>query len=450
MKLKLVVPGWPETSPWHRFTFPFPPLSLATLAAVTPPTWQITIEDENVAPLDLGDVPDLVGLTAMTPLAPRAYEIAALYRARGARTVMGGFHASMLPEEAKRHVDSVVVGEAETLWPQVLGDAAQGRLQPFYRAGERPDLSGLPPARRDLFARRGYVLLNTMQTTRGCPFDCDFCSVTAFYGHTLRPRPLEDVEQELETMRGGNEFVFFVDDNISGNTVHARKLFTLLKNYSFRWMSQSSITLADHPELLRLAAESGCCGLFVGFESLLPEALAGVGKPFGRPERYVEAVRQFQDHGIGIQGSFVFGYDWDGPETFEQVYEFTEKTRLDSAFFTILTPYPGTKVYERLKSEGRILTTAWERYDMSHAVFRPRCMSPEQLEERYHDLNRRFFSVLSLLRRLPLSRRAQVFAPMNWAFRRGWKRAARLRRDAGPGACLFSSSAPGGPPSIVT
>ena len=142
-------------------------------------------------------------------------------------------------------------------------------------------------------------------------------------------------------------------------------------------------------------------------------------------DAHLVANLQLALHGIGIQGSFVFGYDWDTPETFDQVCEFTEKTRLDSAFFTILTPFPGTRVYERLEREGRILTTAWERYDMSHAVFRPRCMSPEQLEERYHDLNRRFFSVLSLLRRLPLSRRAQVFGPMNWAFRRGWKRAAR-------------------------
>ena len=291
MKLKLVVPGWPETSPWHRFIFPFPPLSLTTLAAAAPDTWQIVIEDENVAPLDPGDVPDLVGLTAMTPLAPRAYEVAALYRARGARVVMGGFHASMLPAEAKRHVDSVVVGEAEALWPQVLEDASRGRLQPFYRAGQRPDLSGLPPARRDLLAKRGYVLLNTLQTTRGCPFDCDFCSVTAFYGRTIRARPLEDVERELETMRGDNEFVFFVDDNIFGNTVHARKLFTLLKNYSFRWMSQSSITLADHPELLRMAAESGCCRLFIGDLGI---AAAGQAK-----DRQIVAVGELDPGDVG-------------------------------------------------------------------------------------------------------------------------------------------------------
>lgn len=434
MKLKLVVPAWPETSLWHRFLFPLPPLSLTTLAAVTPPDWEITIEDENLAPLDLDDAPDLVGLTAMTPLAPRAYEIAGLYRARGVRSVMGGFHASMLPEEAKRHVDAVVVGEAEEVWPRLLADAARDRLRPFYRAEARPDLAGLPPARRELLHKRGYLFHNTMQTTRGCPFDCDFCSVTAFYGHTLRPRPLEDVERELQAMDGGPGYVFLVDDNIFGNTAHARKLFALLGRYPFRWVSQSSITLADHPDLLRLAAESGCCGLFVGFESLVPEAFEGIRKPFGRPERYVEAVKRFHDHGIGIQGSFVFGYDWDSAATFEQVHQFAHETRLDSAFFTILTPFPGTKVHERLKQEGRILTTAWERYDMSHVVFRPRCMPADELEERYHDLNRRFFSFPSLLRRLPLARRAQVFGPMNWGFRRGWRRAVRMRAAAGGAA----------------
>jgi radical SAM superfamily enzyme YgiQ (UPF0313 family) len=191
-------------------------------------------------------------------------------------------------------------------------------------------------------------------------------------------------------------------------------------------MSQSSILLADHPELLRLAAESGCCGLFIGFESLLPEALRYVNKPFGRPERYEEAIRRLHDHGIGIQGSFVFGYDWDDASTFDRVYEFTERTRMDSAFFTILTPFPGTKVRERLVAEGRIFTSDWKRYDMSHAVFQPKNLSPEELEKCHRDLNRRFHSLGSLLGRFPFSRRALVFGPMNWTFRKAWKRAAAL------------------------
>ena len=239
---------------------------------------------------------------------------------------------------------------------------------------------------------------------------------------------MDDIDGELATLRGGAGYVFFVDDNICGNTAHARSLFTLLKRYQLRWVSQSSITLADQPDLLRLAADSGCCGLFVGFESLLPQALAGFNKPFGRPERYVEAMKRFHDHGIGIQGSFVFGNDGDDEGTFDRVYEFTQKTRLDSAFFTILTPLPGTRVYDRLRREGRMRTTAWEDYDMSHVVFEPRCMPADRLEARYHELNRQFFSLRSLLWRLPWARRAQVFGPMNWFFRRGWRESARARR----------------------
>lgn len=430
MRVKLIVPGWPATSPWHHFGFPLPPLSLTTLAAQTPPAWEVALEDENVAPIDFDDVPEVVGITAMTPLAPRAYEIAALFRARGAKTVMGGFHASMVPEEAGAHVDAVVVGEAEGLWPTVLDDAAHGRLRPVYRRDARPDLAGLPPARRELLGERRYQFKNTMQTTRGCPFHCEFCSVSAFHGRTIRPRPIADVERELLSMRDGLGIVFFVDDNICGNLAHARELFEMLRRHDFRWVSQSSITLADHPDLLRLAADCGCVGLFVGFESLDPEALAGIDKPFGRPERYVEAMKKFHDHGIGIQGSFVFGYDRDDAGTFDRVYEFAHKTRLDSAFFTILTPLPGTKLHARLAGEGRILTTDWSLYDMSHVVFEPRCMTAERLEERFHELNRRFFSAPSLLWRLPFARRAQIFGPMNWLFRRGWKRATRRRRTA--------------------
>jgi radical SAM superfamily enzyme YgiQ (UPF0313 family) len=423
LKLTLVVPGWPRTSMWHHFKFPFPPLSLATLAAITPSDWEIRIEDENVGPLDLERVPDVVGFTAMTPLAPRAYELAAHYRAKGALVVMGGFHASLLPEEAARHVDAVVVGEAERVWPQVLADAREGRLQSVYRSQDRPDLAALPAARRDLFEGRGYIFLNTMQTTRGCPFDCDFCSVTAFYGHTLRSRPIACVERELLTLHGGGGFLFLVDDNVFGDTAYARELFTMLKRHSFKWMSQSSILLAEHEEMLRLAADSGCIGLFVGFESLLPEALVRLNKKFGHPERYAEAMRKFHDHGIGIQGSFVFGYDWDDAGSFDRVQEFCDRTRLDSAFFTLLTPFPGTRVYDRMVAEGRLTTRDWSRYDMSHVVFKPAKMTEEQLLERFQELYRSFYSVRSLLWRLPFARRAQVFLPMNWGFHRAWKRA---------------------------
>jgi radical SAM superfamily enzyme YgiQ (UPF0313 family) len=421
MKVKLIIPGWPVTSIWRSCMFRFPYLSLTTLAALTPEPWEIQIADENVAPLDFDDGPDLVGITALTPLAPRAYEIAREYRKRGAKVVMGGFHASWIPEEANEHVDSVVVGEAETLWPSVLDDFARDSLRPYYRSETPGDFPSLPPARRDLLNRKAYLFVNTMQTTRGCPFDCQFCSVTSFYGHTYRLRPLDEVDRELQTISGGANFLFIVDDNIVGNIPYAKKLFTLLKRYPFKWLSQATVTFAENPDLLKLAQESGCCGMFLGFESLSQEALDKVNKRFGRVDKYAEVIRKIHDHGIGIQGSFIFGNDWDTLATFDEVLEFTQRAKLESALYTILTPFPGTKVYRAMEEEGRLLSRDWTRYDMAHCVFRPKNMTPEALEENFVRINRKFHSVGSMLTRLPLfSRRIQVFGPMNWAFHKVW------------------------------
>jgi len=423
VKVKLVIPKWSETSVWGGFTFRFPYLGVTTLAALTPPHWEVEIHDENAAPIDFRDGADLVGITALTPLAPRAYEIAAEYRGRGVPVVMGGFHATWCPEEAKGHVDAVAVGEAEGLWPEILRDFENGGMKPFYRAEQGRPFAGIPPARRDLLRRKSYLFLNTVQTTRGCPFDCEFCSVTAFYGHTYRPRPLEEVEAELKTLSGGADFLFIVDDNVVGNTAYAKELFTLLKRYPFKWLSQASVTLAQNDELLRLARESDCFGMFIGFESLSQEGLKSVNKPFARADKYADAIRKIRDHGIGIQGSFIFGYDWDTPDSFERVLEFAIRTKLESVLFTILTPFPGTKVYAKMKEQGRLITDDWARYDMAHAVYRPKNMEPEELEERFVRVNREFHSLSSIARRLPwFSRRIQVFGPMNFGFRSAWKR----------------------------
>ncbi len=421
-KLKLVIPGWPRTSIWKNLVFRFPYLSVTTLAAITPDSWDIKIEDENVAPVNFDDGSDLVGITALTPLAPRAYEISRQFRARGAKTVMGGFHASANPEEAALHVDSVAIGEAEAIWPAILEDFGANRLKPMYRAERALGFPPLPPARRDLLNRKKYLFLNTMQTTRGCPFDCEFCSVTAYYGRSYRTRPLEDVARELQTLAGMNDFLFVVDDNIVGNPGYAKKVFEVLGRHKFKWLSQASITFARDPELLKLARDSGCQGMFIGFESLEQEALEQLNKNWGRAEDYATAIQKIHDNGIGIQGSFIFGYDWDTKATFDRVLEFTQKMKLESVLFTILTPFPGTKVYERLDSQKRILTRDWSRYDMAHAVFQPKNMSPGELEESYVKANREFHSWGSIFRRLPWkSRRIAVFGPMNWGFRRGWQ-----------------------------
>jgi radical SAM superfamily enzyme YgiQ (UPF0313 family) len=423
MKLKLIIPGWSETSIWKNFIFRFPYLSITTLAAITPPEWKVVIEDENVSQINFDDGADLVGITALTPLAPRAYEISNKFRERGIKVLMGGFHATWLPDEAKKHVDSVIIGEAEGMWKTVLEDFKRNQLNPFYKNNSRVNLEGLLPARRELLNRKGYFFINTLQTTRGCPFNREFCSVTAFYGHTYRMRPIEDIEKEIRTLSGGANFLFIVDDNIVGNPSYTKELFKLLKKYPFKWLSQASLTFAENRELLRLAKESGCYGMFIGFESLSQDVLDKLNKKFNKVERYVELIERIHEHGIGIQGSFIFGYDWDTRDTFDQVLEFVEKTKLDSVLFTILTPYPGTKVFERMKGEGRLITTDWRLYDMAHVVFRPKNMEPDELEERFVQINQKFYSIKSMLKRLPSFRRSLlVFGPMNWGFNRAWKK----------------------------
>jgi radical SAM superfamily enzyme YgiQ (UPF0313 family) len=235
-------------------------------------------------------------------------------------------------------------------------------------------------------------------------------------------RPLEDVEKELNTISGGANFLFIVDDNVTGNPAYAKQLFELLKKYPFKWLSQTSIKFAENPDLLKLARESGCYGIFIGFESLSQNALDRLNKRFNKSENYAEYIERIHDHGIGIQGSFIFGHDWDTRKSFDEVFEFCEKTKLDNVLFNILTPFPGTRVFERMKKEGRLLTTDWSKYDMAHAVYRPRNMTAEELEQMYAYINNRFYSASSLFRRLFSFRRSQqVFVPMNWGFRRAWK-----------------------------
>jgi radical SAM superfamily enzyme YgiQ (UPF0313 family) len=415
----LIIPKWPPGSLWSKVVFRFPYLSLTTLAAHSPSDVQVRIVDENVERVDLEASPDLVGISLMTPLAPRGYEIADGYRRRGIPVVLGGIHATMMPDEAAQHAHAVMVGEAETQWAQILRDVRAGELRPMYRAMDSVPLHALPLPRRELLNRKAYFFINTLQTTRGCPFDCDFCSVTQFFGNTYRIRPVEEVEREIQSLEG--RFVFFVDDNIVGNREYAAELFRRLIPYRLKWVSQSAITLAKDTALLELARQSGCLGLFIGFESLSQEALKSMGKNFNVVRSYRERIRRIHDHGIGIQGSFIFGNDDDTPDIFDDVVRFTEETRLDAALFSILTPFPGTRLYERMSAQGRILSHDWSRYDMNHVVFQPQRMTPEQLQEGFNRAYERLYSWASIGRRLMgLRRNLQLFLPMNIGFRRAW------------------------------
>ena len=423
MKVLLISPGWPRGRLWGELAFRFPSLSLAAIAAVTPPEWELQLCDDHFEQIDYDTDADLNALTAMTPQAPRAYEIAAEFKSRGKTVVMGGFHASNLPDEALAHVDAVVVGEGELVWPRLLADYCSGSLQRRYQGSELIDMADMPVARREIFKGRKYLLTNTIQTTRGCPFDCEFCSVTAFYGRKYRKRPVEQVLAELQELRKVNSFIFFVDDNIVADRSYALPLFQGMKGMGLKWLSHAPIDFAADRELLRAAGESGCLGMFVGFESLNQESLAAMGKVTNRARSFMADARAFRDNGIGILGSFVLGYDGDTPGIFPKLLRFCEDARLEAAIFPLLTPYPGTAVRRRLEAEGRIISSDWQDYDMEHINFQPKGMSIQQLQEGYDWLNSSFYSFSSMYRRIfKLHRSVQVFGPMNLGFRAAIRR----------------------------
>ncbi len=426
MKIKIICPRWPEGSLWRYFSFRFPYLSLTTLGALTPEDIDLTIEDENVQEIDFQDHPDLVAISIITPLANRGYAIADRFRQMSIPVVMGGFHATWMAEEAGQHADAVVLGEAERVWAQVIEDFKKEALQKFYKASGLTVLQGLPIPRRDLLREGAYFFINTMQISRGCPFHCDFCSVTAFYGNTYRLRPLEEVRREVELLLRGKNFIFFVDDNIIGNPAYALDLFSLLKDFRVKWVSHASINIAENEPLLQKAAESGCYGLFIGFESLSQKTLQSHHKTLNQVHRYRDLIRKIHDQGIGIEGSFIFGSDDDDVSVFRQVVDFCEETKIDAAVFAILTPYPGTRIYEQYVKENRILSRDWDLYDMGHVVFRPKKMTVEQLQEGHDWINLRFYSYPSMLKRfLPLRRSHQIFIPSNWGMHRAWRRLAK-------------------------
>ncbi len=439
MKIALIVPRWPKDSFWDVIAFKFPLLSTSLLAGLTPARHQLSLIDESLSEIDFSQVAstrnrgfDLVAITAITPLAPRAYEIADEFRRRGTKVVIGGIHASWLPEEAKAHSDSVAIGEADETWPEILEDAEAGRLKPFYRQKERTEMARLPLPKRSLLPRRGYLFHNLIQTTRGCPYDCEFCSVTALHGRTYRMRPIAEVEKEIQSLERSKAYIFFVDDNIVGNPYYAKELLTMLSNYRLRWVSQGPIHIAENEEMLSLMAKAGCHGLFIGFESLREENLEVMGKKINRVKLYERGIQKLHDKGIGVYGSFVFGYDYDDVLVFDEFLEFANRNRIEGAFLPILTPFPGTRIYQRLKKEGRLLTEDWSKYDMATVVFQPKRMTVEALQEGFWKVNRSFYSLSSMAKRIinpfHLSRSLIIFGPMNLGLWPAVKKAERYFR----------------------
>jgi len=453
-KLVLVAPTAARSLMGRNFFYRLPPFGLMKVAALTPPDWQTTIADEKVEPLDLGQEADLVGITAMTPTAKRAYEIADHFRRRGIKVVMGGMHVSKLPEEALQHCDSVVIGEAEVLWPRLLTDLAGGSLQRIYTHHDQfPELTHLPPLDWESMRSKNYLSLHFAETTRGCPHDCEFCSVTSAFGGKFRNRPLEEAAAEVAALRSFEGLltlkrcVFFVDDNIVGNRAYAKEFFSRIAGLNLNWFGQASVNIVRDPEILRLAQQSGCRALFIGFETLSDECLAGAGKNFNRPKDYLEVVKKIHDHGIGIDGSFVFGFDEDTEAAFDRTLEFVMRAKLEIAYFSLLTPYPGTRLHQRLAAENRLLTEDWDYYDANHVVFRPKLLTPERLLEGYHSVMKEFYSVSSIFRRLwGTTAWKNLFYPMNFGFRQGVRGLAKDAQSTELLNAWRAASDPANPP----
>jgi radical SAM superfamily enzyme YgiQ (UPF0313 family) len=377
----------------------FPPLSLLTLAGLVPQgRYNLIVRDEHVEDVIVQENVDLVVMTVYVSSAKRAYELSAHYRARGAKVMMGGIHPTTLPEESAQHADSVCLGPGEPVFLQMLEDFENGHLAQFYDGRGDRDLSRVPRARRELMNHRKYLVPNTIVASRGCPYSCDFCYKESFWGRNYYEfRPLPEIARELDTFQ--HRFVFFLDDNLLGSRKEARNLFALLKGYDFVWQAAASLDAAYTPGFLREAYECGCRSLFVGFESITKTNLERAHKPQNQKHDYADAVQRFHDAGIMINGSFVYGFDDDDPGVFHRTVEFAIENKIETATFHILTPFPKTRTFARLDREGRLLHRDWDKYDTRHAVFRPRRMSPAQLEEGYRWSYEEFYRYGSILRR---------------------------------------------------
>ena len=402
MKIRLIDPAYEHPYISHSQkvikTIWFARLTLTTLAALTPPDIEVKITDENVDPIDFEEDVDLVGVTGMVMHAPRAYKIAQRFRQRGIPVVMGGPHASSLPSEAKEHVDAVVIGEAENVWEGLIEDFKRGCLKPFYQAAAFCTMEGLPFPRLDLLRKNAYMTINCAQTTRGCPHRCDFCHVTHFFGKTYRCRPVDEVIEEVKRLEG--DFLVFIDDNIAGNRRYAKELFLRLKPLKKQWASQASMTLTRDPELLRLAAESGCVSLFIGVESLSSENLKDVNKSFNQAHQLEEAMKALHDHDIMVLAGFIFGLDHDDEGVFERTLRFCERNRIELPSFFLLTPLPGTALFQRMEAEGRLLHKDWAQYNGATVVFKPRLMTEETLQRGFNWACREGYSWGSIFKRV--------------------------------------------------
>jgi radical SAM superfamily enzyme YgiQ (UPF0313 family) len=412
-----------------------PTLALTAMAAGTPAHWELEYWDENLlqGPPPLDPFPEVVAITVHLTFAQRAYDLARWYRQWGAKVILGGLHVLTAPDEAAAHADAIAVGEGAQVWPRILRDVEARKLEPVYRGDYREPYRNDAPPRRDLLPRDDFLTTSSAIATRGCHNRCGFCYLSTRGLHM--PYRLRDVEQVVaEIEADGQPYAVFIDNNLGSRPEYLRELCRALAPLGIIWSAALTIDVTDDPSLVREMALAGCTGVFIGFESLNGGNLADARKRTPAPEDYARRVAILHEHGIQVNGSFVLGFDHDGPEVFDRTIEWIEANRLECATFHILTPYPGTPLFEQLEAESRITHRDWRLYDTAHVVFEPKRMTPEELYAGYRHCYERLFSHASIWRRRPRDWHAvPAYLTMSYLYKRSnwlWRVLIRLRLTA--------------------
>jgi radical SAM superfamily enzyme YgiQ (UPF0313 family) len=404
-------------------------LAVPILASLTPPRHEIRVFDENIEDIDYSWKPDLAGITvSRTMHAHRAYAISEEFRKRGVKSVLGGIHPSMCPEEAQLHCDSVVVGEADNVWATLLEDAENGCMKSRYQAGMFADLPSSPGITRAVLSRNRYMQ-DTMQTSKGCPFHCEFCSVYAFDGQQIRHKTIDQVIAEVMDINSSashykkKNVIFFADDNIIADKKYARELFLSLKPLNVNWSCQASINISQEDELLGLMRDSGCGAVFIGLESISKKNLQTMHKSINQRYDYAKAIKNIQSYGILVLSSFIVGYDFDSESTFDELKDFIRETNLLMPLINILTPFPGTELFKRLEKEGTILHKDWSKYDTQNVVFKHPRLSQKELKDGYNSIVRSAYSFDAVWKKLnyywdmDFWKRANELDPVKFSYR---------------------------------